>query len=600
MEAKFSQANYRLYHFGASTKDHDAIEKARRKWLRNATLPSRVEDSHGFGGMCSTFFVDEQTRAKDSDSESQWWFDGAGEKALDSLQALDTLEESSALDYMLEKRNGDADIIMGPYSSQTQLKLSPGESLSMIDVWQHDSDRGNRSSTSENYKRGFILNLGAKVNCLDWAPNTDGSAQYLAVSTLPQRQTLHRPLQNPVAPAFTPRPSYKANLQIWRFQTSADGTIDVTRRPNLEIVLCTEWGDVKALKWCQMSFAHGAQSEISQVGLLAGVWGDGALRILDISLPRDNDRTRWLYVKRAAFESKPPDTVCTCLTWISSTKIAAGCANGCIAVWDLPKSYQPRSAMPRPTIYTSISPTYILSITTCYPSRPHLLLAGSMAGTVSMTDLSRSGQSLSSHSNTVLGSRARLSLPLLVWHEFAQIAIHADDHSAVKGSTLRRFFANVSLARGRSSATSLASSPNHPCILVGCANGDVFATNPLNRVLESNRSQTWQQIWFAHEWRRPGVENSTGEGGGEGPEMSTNGSVGVSRITEGYKAESVAFAGEDRHGQTHNRHQGTAFTTIYEEKSAITAVAWNPNPHVGGWAAAGMGDGLLKVEDISI
>ena len=39
------------------------------------------------------------------------------------------------------------------------------------------------------------------------------------------------------------------------------------------------------------------------------------------------------------------------------------------------------------------------------------------------------------------------------------------------------------------------------------------------------------------------------------------------------------------------------YTTIFEEKTGVIAVAWNPNVRVGGWAAAGLGNGLVRAED---
>lgn len=40
--------------------------------------------------------------------------------------------------------------------------------------------------------------------------------------------------------------------------------------------------------------------------------------------------------------------------------------------------------------------------------------------------------------------------------------------------------------------------------------------------------------------------------------------------------------------------------TNYEERSAITALDWNPNPNCGTLAAAGTGTGLLRVEDLGV
>jgi transcription factor C subunit 6 len=588
---------HRLFHFGASADDHKALDAAKRKWVRNATLPSRFVDENGLGGMHKSFFINNEPSMETM--ESQWWANSNGRNVIRHRQSLDTLNEDSAAVHMPEKRSREASLIVGPHYSPTHLKLMPGRGIPLKDIWKREAGEADPRDLMSNHKRGFIFNLGAKVQCLDWSPNQDGAYQYLAASCLPQRQAPYEPFESPHAPAFHPRPSHTSSFQIWRFHMTSDGGMDLDVLPHLDAVLCTEWGDAKMLKWCPTSYQSHMQSDEDHPGVLAGVWSDGTLRILDVDLSQDMDETRYLRVERAAFKARPPDTICTCLTWVSSTRIAAGCANGCIAVWDLDLAWQPSSSNPRPSIYSNVSATYILSIATCHPSHPHLLLTGSMSGFTSVTDLSRFGQSLTSQANTVFGSRARMGLPLLIWHDFGQIAIQAEDNTTVKGSTLRRFFAGIALAKGKSNATSIANSPCHPSILIGCANGDVFATNPLNKVVDAGRSETWQQMWFTHEWRRPSVEQLTSGQIDLSAEKIAHEPNGISRLTEGFKAE-LQSLGDGRSGQKHNRHFGTAFTTVYEEQSAITALAWNPNPHVGGWAAAGMGDGLLRVEDISI
>jgi transcription factor C subunit 6 len=613
IEQKTSQANHRLLHFGASSNDLAAIEAAKRKWLYDAKLPSRISDANGFRGMHTSFFITEEACATDARSQRKWWFDSGGLDVFRDAQAFTDIDGNSALAFMPETQETQAEALpfrMGPFGTQTHFELRAGHHCSIRNAWQ-PRPPGSRDATQlpKDYKRGFVLNLGAKVNCLDWAPNQNGPNQYLAASVLTEQQPSIVSFEAPEAPAFTPQPPRKSNIQVWKFRKSTEGYVDTDSTPELGLVLCTNWGDVRVLKWCPMPYASNKQTD-GHLGLLAGVWSDGAIRVLSISLSQDHSRPRFIHIKQAPFESKPPGTICTCVSWISSTRIAAGCANGCIAVWDVAHAVHPTSSNPRPIIYSSVSSTYILSILTCYPSHPNLIVTASMAGIISMTDLSRSGQSLVSQVNTVSGTRIRMGHPLLVWNDFGQIAIHADDTSTIKGSTLRRFFAKLVLAKAKSNATSIASSPCHPFILVGCANGEVFSTNPLNKVTDSGRSETWQQAWFAHEWRRPETQAGVGNTASTiaislqattsaGTDRAVIGSNGISRFIEGLKAEFVPLAG-DGHNQNHNRHYGTAFTTVYEENSAITAVAWNPNLHVGGWAAAGMGDGLLRVEDIAI
>ena len=41
-------------------------------------------------------------------------------------------------------------------------------------------------------------------------------------------------------------------------------------------------------------------------------------------------------------------------------------------------------------------------------------------------------------------------------------------------------------------------------------------------------------------------------------------------------------------------------STIHEAETAVTQVVWNSNLSCGGWIAAGMGNGLVRVQDLAI
>ena len=79
------------------------------------------------------------------------------------------------------------------------------------------------------------------------------------------------------------------------------------------------------------------------------------------------------------------------------------------------------------------------------------------------------------------------------------------------------------------------------------------------------------------------------------PEQDLEIREGVSRITESYKLESEQLAKSDKGGE-----KGIVYSTIFEDEAAVTCVVWNPNLRCGGWAAAGMGSGLVRVEDLAI
>jgi transcription factor C subunit 6 len=138
----------------------------------------------------------------------------------------------------------------------------------------------------------------------------------------------------------------------------------------------------------------------------------------------------------------------------------------------------------------------------------------------------------------------------------------------------------------------------------------------------------WQQKWFVHEWRGPmermlvkptdadvvaaeggPVEQSNNDATSE-PQVGASAdeakkvpqeilSQPLVRITEGYKAGQTGIAHTSAATKRGNPEVGRSIS-IFEEQTAITALAWNPNLKFGTWAVAGMGSGLLRVEDVGI
>lgn len=136
-----------------------------------------------------------------------------------------------------------------------------------------------------------------------WAPNQDGLVQYLAIITpITEEQKSHYPdpLADKAAPAFRPSAPYPSALQIWAFKArredSLTKTLDMEFKPRLRLALCTDWGDLRRISWCPCPRAKRDEDEedvLKNVGLLAGVWGDGCVRVLDIKTGRDPNTTEF-------------------------------------------------------------------------------------------------------------------------------------------------------------------------------------------------------------------------------------------------------------------------------------------------------------------
>ncbi len=127
----------------------------------------------------------------------------------------------------------------------------------------------------------------------------------------------------------------------------------------------------------------------------------------------------------------------------------------------------------------------------------------------------------------------------------------------------------------------------HATVAAGGADGSVIVTNPMRKIL-GRREGGYQQCIFKHEWvRRPKAAGQEGQGERQG----------ISRITEGYKAEEVRVGPKSKNGPT---REFVMTTTIFEEETAVTALAWNPNVSCGGWLAVGWGSGLVRIQDVAI
>ncbi len=637
VQKKNSKRQRVMLTFGIEGEDILPAMRAKDKWYDEATLPSQKSGRSAKGGMGYSFFYTPEMRSRESTNAWNWYYEQGASRLIHERQHWEDLSEERGVKYLpttiLERRC----FLAGPYPNQKQCSLRPGESLNLVEA----CDWGNPShDINKNRKRtAWVTNVGHRVNCLEWMPHNAASDQYLALSVLQQDEPgvddrfSKGLLGNTKAPAFTPSGPSAASIELWAFAVSAEkgpgtGSLASDKAPMRALVICTDWGPVKQLRWCPVppsASANDERPENKQCRLLAGVWGDGKIRVLDLSLI-DMSRqsvTRYIHVDSAAFEFEPVNTVYTCITWLSATDIAAGCANGCVTIWNLSNANRtPTGRKPRPWLDLSLHPTYVLAIASAYPSRPCLLATTGMDGHLRLTDLR------APTTDCAFSPRARLGHSALAWLDHIQCFMTADDTLTVRAHPVRRLMRTVALGRFTGFVLAIATSPAHPFFMVATADGMALSSNPVRRLLEVKAS-LWQQLWFLHEWRRAQPSQSaaraSNEDGQQGqsvdkeaqgnddaspqlaskanPEVLNGGpsstvdndtNAPLCRFTEGYKPTRPCMLSGER-----SNDAGVVVATIHEAQTAVTAVSWNPNFSCGGWAAAGLCSGLLRVEDLA-
>ncbi|KAF2432353.1 hypothetical protein EJ08DRAFT_130327 [Tothia fuscella] len=608
-----------IYTVGTGTEDVIAHIQCRDKWINQATFPTRNSDKENSGGLAYSYFHTKEKREKELGQGWNWYYEEGGRDMFVKDQRISFLGTKGSHEILQRALCISDPFLIGPTRQPTLFEpLQPCTSIQTAKAWT--------SAKKPSKKIAWIINAGAKIQCLEWAPNQKGKWQYLAVVTAESENA--KADQEDYPNVYTPAPSYQMCLQIWEFgveEPTADQgcSIDYSKAPILRYVVSFGWGYLKRLKWCPVP-ARDPKIEnesIVRLGLLAGVWADGYVRILDLHFTRSENTTpQNIYVSKAAFESKPPDTMCTGVAWLSSSSIAACCANGSVAIWNIPthlKATSRNSDNAHPWFYREFHLSYILSIVSAYPSRPHFLITKGIDGFSRLTDLRNPTQ------DVIWSPRDRITQAPLIWHDVTQTALSTDDNFDIKSYAVRRFHLSHSVTRTDALVTSMGGSLVHPFILAGCADGSVWSSNPMKR-LRSMRKGTTQQIWFKHEWRRPitlaqlggppphdtTMQDAETTAGYTAPSPSTTNQQPTSvppknpailakpliRFTEGYHLARPELNNSKRA----NSKDEVAFTTIYEEKSAITQVCWNPNLHCGTWAAAGTASGLVRVEDLGI
>ncbi|MCJ1402553.1 hypothetical protein MMC11_005773 [Xylographa trunciseda] len=616
-----SKHQHMKFLFGTNPQDMVDFIRGRDKWVQVATLPSRVPDEHGCGGMALPFCYGQGSRSAEASTDWDWYYDQGGNHRMKEQQRAFSLDSKDVSNYVSWSQR-EHSFLMGPYGNQRVHSLASLETLSIKEAWSSTSVQGahNKSeNVPEKERNGWILNAGGKVTCLDWAPNHPGQIQYLAILT----NQSPSPSTRQSSP-FEPSEPYSASLQLWALHATkmsgSEGMMDMTRAPELLQLLCTDWGALKQFRWCPVprETRDADEEGTTFVGLLAGVWTDGYVRVLDIQLENaQSSPSIYVKYKGAAFASRPPDTVCTCLTWLSATGLAVGCANGFVAIWDIAESIlsvsapkhmdspppqptllpDPSNPATRPWFYHSLHHSYILSLVSTYPSQSHFLVSASMDGYLRLTDIRNP------IADFVLSPRSRMLNSAIDYHPYIQSFMHSEDNDYFRALPLRRFFSVIMFGKSEGPVLSTAVGKVHPCVLFGSADGTVLATNPMRKVLSFKQMQ-YQQIWFRHEWvpkaqppRNEGNEGTQGVPSAAAEDRHVT-REGMSRITEGYKVETVDYLKSSK--VKLKGRDGTVLATVYEEESGVTQVAWNPNLHCGGWAAAGMGSGLVRIEDLAI
>ena len=299
-----------LYRFAFGSDDRDLIAAIyqRDRWSEGADscFPRRKTlqaldkgNDYKYGptfGQVPKYCQEERTTGWD------WYYDKEFGVRFREKQKLAKLKKTDLKDYLAKLPTKPHTVLMGPVDQRRQIDLDYHEPYDYGKVWEKPSQEGGNPKPRKAAREGWLMSFGQKIQCLAWAPNQKGASQYLAVVVpITKRQKdNYNSSDGEHRTAFQPTPAYPCAIQIWEFRgreaSTETDSLDMECKPQRRLVICTKWGDIRSIAWCPMprdKRPEDDQGENESIGLLAGIWGDGKVRVLDIKLHRGSSREEY-------------------------------------------------------------------------------------------------------------------------------------------------------------------------------------------------------------------------------------------------------------------------------------------------------------------
>ncbi|CAD6948078.1 hypothetical protein CF336_g5332 [Tilletia laevis] len=481
-----------------------------------------------------------------------------------------------------------------------------------------------------------VLNAGGVVYDLAWRPVPPVLAhgpEYLVVSAA-EGIDVRTPLGS-TCPSGTP-----GTLQVWSLnpvsadphqsttpsdpkgkgkavekdlekEAEADSTVA------LQMVIHHEYGTAMAVEWCPNG--HDFRSKrgddkdrpLRRLGLLAGVFHDGTIRILSVPHP-DDVRAAAAASGQATASDKPlrvrlqavltltaPRAVPSCLCWAGGELLAAGFSDGHVGVWQTGELLRSGSPTAYPSHFIFFQEGYITSVAWSLipyqdasgvyhpesPFLPHVLFTTNTDGANGILDLHDPFMGWGPDAQ-----RGRTPLSKIIWSPQIERFVCDAGDGTVRLMTHRygTLGAMRRIANARGRILTLATSPQHAFLAYGSADGCLRITNIVRTILgprgTANQPKPNTQA-VAKAFR-----------------LDHDRSNGKLRFVDNFLPEFAAKLQEDgsRRGGLKMKHNAFHETTAFHPSIAVRTAAWNPNLGRGHLIASGTGVGIVRIDRFEV
>ncbi|CAN8102951.1 unnamed protein product [Discula destructiva] len=579
------------------------------KWFDLQILPSgRV----GQEGVMSSPWLSEDFEDK-SRHWSRIWHERSRAAKLQHLQKI----RADHID-LFKPQMHKLICFVGHPGHQTQARTSYGFGQAVAENGQVlDTD----DATSQTAPKGWLLDSGGIPLAIGWAPSTVHKEQFIAVCSVPFSD---QEPKDGSSPDENPEEKQRGSVQIWSIPCHRT---DVSAAALIQS-LSFDWGRPQRLQWCPVPSA-----DDTCVGVLAVLTADGFVRVMEVpKVTVGLENYEWVDSPVATLGITDEDAVkTTCFTWVNINRICLGHSDGSTSLW----SIYPQQMLSRRSAHT----TYIVDIASGFPSHPYHIATIPVGGYSTLTDLNLP----SAETTFIPTTDVNFQPNLLDWNDhlqgfFAMLPSSSPQKTVVGWAHVKFFVQSQMLLTAESPPMCIASGKTHPFTLVGCADGSLWAFNPMRVLMKERYDDTHKLKVLQHEFRPPHkvpsiaadktVRGAARISQGFRPVFNSNARLDIherfedyqkrqkmkrpvnlrkpgkkSRKRKGYDSEDE---NEGENGMKLSDEAALARTVdqskvvVHDSRTRITVAAWNPNVEFGWWAAAAMGSGLIKVMDLGL
>lgn len=538
------------------------------------------------------------------------WYDEFRKQCLEP-QIAEPVHPDHVKDNLPRSQHGLVTLV-GPWDDQQEYKLRPGSGIALSFTGAPLSEPVQDNQVSN----GWMVDVGGIPLAIAWAPLSDSDAQLLAVASIPFSD--QEPMRPDAPDEGEESRDFMGCIQLWEFvgrKPPHSLAIPTAASPRLLTAKLFNWGRPKRIQWCPVPV------ETTDIcGILAILCGDGKARVIEVKNSASQEylsSSEWITTPIATLGlSHDYNVSVTCLAWVNANRIVLGHSDGSLTLW----SIYPQRMLQRVGAHCN----YIIDVCSGYPSNPYLIASIPLGGCTTLTDLSQPSSELTYFPVPAISFQPNL----LCWNEILQgfMALYPSSTPTTSVAFLHhRFFCQARSTITTSNAvTCIAAGASHPFVLVGSADGSVYACNALQKLFRQKGEPLQKLKVFEHEYRpieRPASEDA------EVPTFR-----GASRVLQGFlpevnddpraekrkeidrkkklaRKEANKNKGrprkkggtvdpDDREAEIDGRLASRAVT--HEPLTRVTTVVWNPNLYFTCWAACAMGSGLIKVIDLGV